>query len=52
MTNQFGKFYRLVVPATYYIKVFKRVGAEELEEVYRSENFYAKDGLVDGRFEV
>jgi hypothetical protein len=50
VTNQFGRFYCLVVPATYYVKVFKRVGAEDFQEIYTSLNFYAKDGLVDGEF--
>jgi hypothetical protein len=50
VTNQFGRFYCLVVPATYYVKVFKRVGEEDFQEIYTSPNFYAKDGLVDGEF--
>jgi hypothetical protein len=50
VTNEFGRFYCLVVPATYYVKVFKRIGAEDFQEIYTSPNFYAKDGLVDGEF--
>lgn len=52
VTNRFGKFYCLVTPATYYVKVLKRVGEENFEEIYTSENFYAKDGLVDLRFDI
>lgn len=52
VTNQNGKFYCLVTPANYYVKVFKRVGEEEYEEVYTSDNFYTKNGLVDLRFNI
>jgi len=50
VTNEFGRFYCLVVPATYYVKLFKRVGEEDFEEIYTSQPFYAKDGLVHGGF--
>lgn len=52
VANENGKFYSLVTPASYFVKIFERIDEEEYREVYTSETFYAQNGLIDKRFKI
>ncbi len=52
VANEYGKFYCLVAPAHYYVKVFERVDENDYKEVFKSLDFHVQNCLIDGKYVV